>query len=90
MAMGPRDRLRQATDFLRKLRLSLGPDSYFQYKRGREHERKQADRARERAKDSAEREHEETERGREYEKRYTRGRERDIAGERAEKTEPDT
>jgi hypothetical protein len=87
--MGPRDKLRQATEFLRKLRLSLGPDSYFQYKRGRKHERKRAERAREDAKDSAEREREETERGREYEKRYTRGRERDIARERAEKTEPD-
>ncbi len=66
------DKLRQATEYLRRLRLSLGPDSYFQHKRGRKHERKQADRAREHAKDSAEREREETERGREYEKRYTR------------------
>jgi hypothetical protein len=88
--MGPRAKLRQATEYLRKLRLSLGPDSYFQYKRGRKHERKQADRAREHAKDSAEREREETERGREYEKRYTRGHERDIARERAEKNEPDS
>ena len=88
--MGLWGKLRQATDYLRKLRLSLGPDSYFQYKRGRKHERKQADRAREHAKDSAERGREDTERGREYEKRYARGRERDIARKRAEKTEPDS
>jgi hypothetical protein len=90
--MGLRDKLRQASDYLRKLRLSLGRDSYYQYKRGRKHERKQADRAREHAKDSTEGDREEAERGREYEERYTREREGDIARdrtERAEEIEPD-
>jgi hypothetical protein len=81
------DKLRQAGNNLRKLRLSLGPDSYFQYKRGRKRERKQADRARERAKDSAQREREEAGRGREYEERYTREREGDITRERTERAE---
>jgi hypothetical protein len=85
--MGLRDKLRQAGDSLRKLRLSLGPDSYFQYKRGRKRERKEADRARERAKDSAEREREEAGRGREYEERYMREREGDITPERTERAE---
>jgi len=84
--MGLWDKLGRASDYLRKLRLSLGPDSYFQYKRGRTHERKEANHARERAKDSAEREHEaerDAEREREYDERY----ERDIARERTESTE---
>jgi hypothetical protein len=86
------DKLRQAGNNLRKLRLSLGPDSYFQYKRGRKYERKQADRAREQAKDFAQREREVAGRGRGYEERYAREREGDIARERterAEETEPD-
>jgi hypothetical protein len=76
------DKLKQASNYLRKLRLSLGPDSYFQYKRDRKHERKQADDAREHKKASAERENEQAERGREkaereheYEQRYTGERE---------------
>jgi hypothetical protein len=80
-------KLRQASDYLRKLRLSLGPDSYFQYKRGRKHERKQADHAREHAKDSAEGEREGAERELEYEERYTREREGDVARERTERAE---
>jgi hypothetical protein len=86
------DRLKQASNYLRKLRVSHGPDSYFEYKGRREQERKQADHAREHAKDSAEREREEAEREREYEERYTRERGGDIARERterAEETEPD-
>jgi hypothetical protein len=85
--MGLWDKLRQASNYLRKLRLSLGPGSYYQYKRGRKHERKRADHAREHAKDSAERESEETERGREYEERYTREREGEISPERTERAE---
>jgi hypothetical protein len=81
------DKLRQAGNNLRKLRLSLGPDSYFQYKRGRKSERKKTDRAREHAKDSAQREREEAGRGREYQERYTREREGDIARERTERAE---
>ena len=90
--MGLWDKLRQASNYLRKLRLSLGPDSYYQYKRGRKYERKQADRAREQAKDSAQREREVAGRGRGYEERYAREREGDNARERtelAEETEPD-
>jgi hypothetical protein len=85
--MGLWDKLTRASNYLRKLRLSLGPDSYFQYKRGRKHERKQADHAREHAKDSAEGEREDAERGREYGERYTREREGDLARERTERAE---
>jgi hypothetical protein len=81
------DKLRQAGNYLRKLRLSLGPDSYFQYKRRRKHERKQADHAREQTKDSAEGEREEVQRGHEYEERYRHEREGDIARERTERAE---
>jgi len=86
--MGLWDKLRQASDYLRKLRLSLGPDSYFQYKRGRKSEQH----AREHAEDSAQRTRAEAERGREkaerqrgYDQRYTREREGDAA---QEKTKP--
>jgi hypothetical protein len=93
--MGLWDRLGRASDYLRKLRLSLGPDSYFQYKR----KRKQADDAREREdvrereEGRAEQERELAEgdaaREREYEERYAREREGDIAGARNEEIEPD-
>jgi hypothetical protein len=88
--MGLWDKLGRVSDYLRKLRLSLGPDSYFQYKRKRTHERKGADHARERAKDSAERVREaegDAEREREYDERYARERERDSAPDRTERTE---
>ena len=92
--MGLWGKLRQATDYLRKLRLSLGPDSYFQYKRGRKSERKQADRAREQAEDSAQRTRAEAARGREkaerkrgYDQRYTREREGDAAQEQTKPPE---
>jgi hypothetical protein len=75
--MGLRDKLREASSYLRKLRLSRGPDSYFQYKRGRDYEREQADDARGYARDSAEREREKAEREREHEERYRREREGD-------------
>jgi hypothetical protein len=52
--MGLGDKLRQASNNLGRLRLSIGRDSYYQYKRWRKHERKQADHAHEQAKDSAE------------------------------------
>jgi hypothetical protein len=94
--MGLWDKLRQASNSLGKLRLSLGPDSYFQYKRGRNHARKQAD---QRPSDAANRERGEAERGREkaegereYEERYERERKGEIARERtkrAEEAEPD-
>ena len=73
--MGLWDKLKQASNYLRKLRLSLGRDSYYQYKRGRKHERQHADHAREQAEDSAEKKRLEAERGREYEERYEHERE---------------
>jgi hypothetical protein len=60
--MGLSGKLGQASNYLRKLRLSLGPDSYFQYKRQRRYASKQAEHAREHA---ADRERDETEHGRE-------------------------
>jgi hypothetical protein len=89
------DKLGRVSDYLQRLRLSLGPDSYFHYKRERKYERKRADDAHERVKDSAERERDESERDvreGEYQERYARERERDIARERSERTdeaEPD-
>ena len=79
--MGLWDKLRQASDYLRKKRLSLGPDSYFQYKRERKRERKHA---REHAESSAQRERNDADRvqvkanrERGYDKRYAREREGD-------------
>jgi hypothetical protein len=85
--MGLSDKLTQANSYLRKLRLSLGPDSYPQYKRKRKYDRKQADYARERAEDSAEREREKAEREREHEERFEREREGDLERERTERAE---
>jgi hypothetical protein len=90
--MGLGDKLKNLTHSARKLRRSLGPDSYFQYKRRRDYERKEEEHQRERAQGRAEQEREEAARGRGYEARYSADRERDIARERterAEKTEPD-
>jgi hypothetical protein len=90
------DKLGRVSDYLRRLRLSLGPDSYFHYKRERKYERKRAaDDAHERVKDSAERKRDESERDvreGEYQKRYASEREREIAREPSERTdevEPD-
>lgn len=90
--MGLWDKLREASTYLRKLRLSRGPDSYFQYKWKREDERKRTDREQEQAKGDAEREREKAERERGYDERYTGERERRLARERTqrpEETEPD-
>jgi hypothetical protein len=70
--MGLWDKLKKARGYARKRR---GPDSYFQYKRKRDDERKDVERGRERTRDSAERERVESERGREYEHRYAAERE---------------
>jgi hypothetical protein len=82
--MGLWDKLREASNYVRKRR---GPDSYFQYKRKREDQRKVVEQERERARDYAERERGEAERGRDYEERYTADRESDIARERTERAE---
>lgn len=79
--MGVLDKLRQVGNYVRKGWRSTDPDSYSHYKRGREHQRKQAELGREDAERSAELEREEARRGREYEERY--------AAERAAK-EPET
>jgi hypothetical protein len=91
--MGLLDKLKQASSYLRKLRLSLGPDSYFQYKRRRVDARHQAEHAHEHA---AERDREEAEHGRqhaarerEYDERYARERRADLDPEQAEELEPD-
>jgi hypothetical protein len=87
--MGLWDKLREARDYVRNRR---GPDSYFQYERKRDDERKAAEQGRERAKDYAEKERGEEERGRDYEERYTAGRESDITRERTQRPkdpEPD-
>lgn len=82
--MGLWDKLSRVGSYVRKRRRSLGPEGYSQFKRGREYERKRADREREQAKDSAEQEREVAEREREYEERYTGERERDIERERTD------
>ena len=68
--MGVLDKLMKVGNFVRKGWRSTGPDSYFQYKRGRERQRKQAEQGREDTDRSAELEREEAQRGREYEERY--------------------
>ena len=68
--MGVLDKLRKVGNYVRKGWRSTAPDSYFQYKRGRERQRKQAERGRKDADRSAELEREEVQRGREYEERY--------------------
>jgi hypothetical protein len=63
-------KLRKVGNFMRKGWRSTNPDSYSQYKRGRERERKQEERGREQADRSAELDRKEVKRGREYEERY--------------------
>src|SRR5512133_1127601 len=59
--MGARDKLREVVSHARERFRSHGPDSYFEYKRRRERERKQAERGRDDAERSAEREREQAE-----------------------------
>jgi hypothetical protein len=68
--MGVLGKLRLVGNYMRRGWHSTDPDSYSSYRRGRERERKQAERSREEADDSAELEREEVQRGREYEERY--------------------
>jgi hypothetical protein len=86
------DKLRQVSSNLRRLRLSLGPDSYFQYKRRRKYEGEQADRARRYATESAGRERRRADtaaREREFGARYEREGGRDAGADRPEEPEPD-
>jgi hypothetical protein len=68
--MGVADKLKTIGNYVRKRWQSTGPDSYYQYRRGRERKRKEADRGREDAERYGEQERKEAERGREYEERY--------------------
>jgi hypothetical protein len=68
--MGVFDKLRRVGNHVRHGWPSMSADSYFQYKRGRERERKQAEQRRKYADRSAELEHEEARRVREHEERY--------------------
>jgi hypothetical protein len=73
--MGVLDKLRKVGNSVRKGWRSTNPDSYSQYKRGRDRQLKRAERGREYADRSAELEREEVQRGREYEERYAAERE---------------
>jgi hypothetical protein len=64
------DKLRKVGNYVRKGWVSTNPDSYSHYKRGRERQRKQAERGRKEADRSADLDREEVQRGREYEERY--------------------
>ena len=68
--MGLGDKLKDIGNYVRKWWRSTDPDSYDQYKRGRERERKQADQTREDAERHGEQAREEVKRGHEYEERY--------------------
>jgi hypothetical protein len=68
--MGVLDKLRKVGNYMRKGWRSTHPDSYSQYKRGRERQRKDAERGREEADRFVELEREEARRGREHEERY--------------------
>jgi hypothetical protein len=68
--VGVFDKLRRVGNHVRHGWPSMSADSYFQYKRGRERERKQAEQRRKYADRSAELEHEEAQRVREHEERY--------------------
>lgn len=68
--MGVGDTLKSIGSYVDKLRRSTDPDSYFQYRRRRERERKEAEHLREGADRHGEQERVEAERGRDYEERY--------------------
>lgn len=68
--MGAFDKLRRVGDYIRRGWPSMSPESYFQYKRGRERQRKQAEQGRKDADRSTALEHERAERVREHEERY--------------------
>jgi hypothetical protein len=67
---GVLDKLRKVGTYMRKGWRSTNPDSYSYYKRGRDRERKEAERGRKEADRSAELGREEVRRGREHEERY--------------------
>ena len=87
--MGLRDTLRQASNSLRKLRRSQGPDSYQRYERQQKQARKQEKRSQDRVKESADLASEKVKRERGYADRYAREREGDIARDEQADKEPD-
>jgi hypothetical protein len=80
------DKLRSVGNYIRKGWRSSRPDSYFQYKRGRERERKRADRVRVDADRSAALEHEEAQRTSDHKERYAAER---AAEESRQEAPPD-
>ena len=68
--MGVWDKLRSIVNYVRKRWRSADPDSYHQYRAGRERDRKQTEQRREQVRRSGEVEREGAERAREYEERY--------------------
>jgi hypothetical protein len=85
--VGVADKLRNAAKYVRKRWRATDPDSYHQYRRGRERTRKQAEHRREDAERHGEQEREEAAKGREYEERYRAER---AAEEPRTKAPPDT
>jgi hypothetical protein len=79
------EKLKKVGKYVRKGWSSSDPDSYSHYKRGRERQRKQAERSHEEADRSAKLEREEVQRGREYEERYAAER----AAEEAQTKSPE-
>jgi hypothetical protein len=73
--MGVGDKLRNIVNSVRTRWPSRDPDSYYQYKAGRERERKQTERTREQAERVDERGRVSAERERANEERYTAERE---------------
>jgi hypothetical protein len=69
-AMGVLGKLKKVGNYMRKGWRSTNPDSYSQYRRGRERQRKDAERGSKEADRSAELGREEARRAREYEERY--------------------
>ncbi len=68
--MGLGDKLKIISDYVRQRWRSTDPDSYDQYRLGREHDRKQTAHSREDVARHGEQERKEAERGRAYEERY--------------------
>jgi hypothetical protein len=78
--VGVGDKLKDLGTYVRKRWRSTDPDSYDQYKRGRERARKQAEHTREDAERQGEQEREEAQRGRDYAERYRAEREAEDEG----------
>jgi hypothetical protein len=69
--MGLGDKLKIISDYVRERWRSTDPNSYDQYRLGREHDRNETAHSREDVARHRDQERNEAERGREYEERYT-------------------